>query len=242
MTTQIYIVAGQPFEGRKDLEREIKRHVHSLPLNIMTKEPFLAAVINEHHGRLREAGQKASGYFWYVTGGLMAEEFPTLAQRWRGGRALLCYLTPMNHWRPVTVYPWRRSNPKAHAKGILRGKIAPYLPQHAPNEVCAVPGCGATWGLQCDHVSPTFNEIADECLKLISLDALEAEWQRRKYLFEDDDPVDIIPDSHPVIQKLFELHKKAELRWLCPEHHRERHQKTGILSPKQILCKQNLEG
>lgn len=215
--------------------------MRELPLDAIVLEPFLAAVINEHHAAVRAAGQRSSGHFQYLTQDTMSLEFPRLAERWRGGKALFCYLTPMNHWRPVTVYPWRKVTPATHAKQILRAKIAPYMPRRDGSQSCAVSGCGERWGLECDHLTPTFDEIAEECIKLITPDELASSWRRRQYSFEDIDPVDSIPNSHPAIQRLFELHGSAQLQWLCPEHHRERHRKAVILPPNQILRKSSLE-
>lgn len=216
-----YTVAGRVFPTQTALEDEVKRALNSHPLNTVFGDTFLREVINTLHPSVLEAGQHCTGVFEYIDFVEQRKRGHDTAERFRGGKILLCWFEPLGDWRDVTVYPWRKSSPKNEIKKALREKIALQLPHPSDYDFCSHEGCGARGSqVEYEHVSPTFDEIATECLTLMSEDEINSKFGYSKFIPGRDHLVHCIPDDHPAVQRLVELHQSNKWEWLCSWHHR----------------------
>lgn len=216
-----YTVAGRMFSTQSALENEVKRCLNSHPVNTVFGDLFLREVINTLHESVREAGQHCTGVFEYLDFGEQARRGYDTAERHRGGKILRCWFEPLGDWRDVTVYPWRKSSPQNEVKKALRQKIAFHLPHPTQHDFCNRDGCTARGrDVEYEHISPTFDEIANECLGLMSEAEIESKFGYSKFIPGRDELVHCIPDDHPAVQRLIELHKNNRWEWLCAAHHR----------------------
>ena len=220
--TKQYTVGGRVFAKQADLDAEVKRCLNAHPFNVVFHDDFLAAVVNELHPDVIAAGQHTKGEFEYIDYmEQMRRDYDT-ADRYRGGKLLLTRFYPLDEWRDVTVYPWRKAEkPEKNLKVALREKIAPHLPKPQQWSQCAVIGCKARGrGLEYQHVSPTFDDIANDCLALMSKEEISAQFGYNKFVPGRDHLVYCIPDDHPATHRLFDLHADNQWEWLCAFHHR----------------------
>lgn len=217
-----YTVNGQTFAYQTHLDAAVKSALNSHKLNEEFVDDFLAAVINEHHEEVIRAGQHASGRFLYLDIIGQVERMMDTVERYRGGNVLLGYFVPLEDWRDVTVYPWRKSrNPRVELKRTLREKIGPHLPHPTYRDRCSAVGCVARdRELEYEHVRPTFNEIAEECLAWMTDEEIDSRFGYSKFNPGNREPVHYLPDEHPAVQHLIARHVGNEWTWLCSYHHR----------------------
>lgn len=222
MSRKRYEVAGRIFERQGDLEAAVKEHLNSHPLNTEFEDSFLAAVINEHHDGVRAAGQQVTGRFQYLDFSEQERRGLVTAKLFRGGKIVLGFFVPLNAWRDVTVYPWRGAgNPKRDIKDALRSKIARSLPHPQWDDRCARQPCPGRGGdLEYQHLVPTFDEVAEECLALMSEQEIVTRFGYSKFVPGREELRDLIPDTHPAIVRLVERHQMNIWEWLCAYHHR----------------------
>lgn len=215
-----YTVAGREFERQGDLDAEVKAHLNSHPLNTEFEDAFLAAVVNEHHPKVIAAGQHVVR-FQYLDFGEQLRRGMDSAKRHRGGKLVMGYFEPLGDWRDVTVYPWRIGSPRGDIKAALREKIARFLPRPVASDRCERNGCTARGAnLEYQHIKPTFDEIAEQCLALMSDEEISTKFGYSKFESGKDDTCDLIPDDHPAVQLLLKLHVFNDWEWLCAYHHR----------------------
>lgn len=216
-----YTVAGQHFAKQGDLEAAVKKALNSHPLNAEFKDDFLAAVVNELHDEVIAAGQKVVSFGYLDYAEQVRCEMPT-ARRFRGGNVLMGHFMPLDEWRDVTVYPWRKSvDNRVEIKRALRDIINSLLPQPEPTDRCAFKGCTACGkNVEYEHVNPTFDVIAEECLTLVSEDELATRFGYQKFKPGTYTVADFIPKEHPAVQRLLDLHQNNRWVWLCAYHHR----------------------
>lgn len=217
-----YTVAGQHFSKQGDLEAAVKAHLNSHPLNTRFHDAFLAAVINELHPDVRAAGQRTTGEFEYLDFNEQLRRGMDSAYRYRGGKVVITYFEPLGDWRDVTVYPWRgQGNHRRDVKAALREKIAPYLPKPQAWDKCADPGCQATGAdLEYQHVTPTFDELAEQCLGLMTEAEIAGRFGYSKFVDGRDELAHCIPTNHRAFRHLLAAHQGNAWQWLCAYHHR----------------------
>lgn len=216
-----YVIAGELFPTQAELERRVKEHLNSHPVNDVFGDPFLRNVINTLHEEVRAAGQHCSGVFEYLTWEEQLRRGLDSADRYRGGCLLRCWFEPLGDWRDVTAYPWRKSKPEQEIKRALREKIAFFLPRPQTSDRCHREGCRESGSaLEYEHIRPTFNAIADECLALMAPEEIATRFGYSKFTPGRDELVHCIPNVHPAVVRLIALHEANEWEWLCSFHHR----------------------
>lgn len=225
---QPMLIAGREFKYRKDLEEAIHAELWRLVRNKPVRSDFLAAVINALHEGVRSAGQRATGAF---------EILDAREQRRRGmdtvgrfhlgldnpnGILVTAWFQPLKAWRPCSVYPWRKSlRPEIEIKRALREKIGMILPRPNGTDSCARGYLGPCEGvLEYEHRSPTFDQIAQQCIALIAPAELQSLFGYNKFVPGREDLVHCIPDDHPAIRLLRQLHTGNDWVYLCSYHHR----------------------
>lgn len=217
-----YTVAGRSFTTQGALESETRRALNSHPMNVEFLDPFLMAVVNELHHEVIAAGQRVVR-FRYLDFAEQQRQGRDTAERFRGGNLLEGFFEPINEWRDVTVYPWRRPSAEIEVKIALREKAAAFIPHPTDSDRCAIDGCDATGSaLEYDHVAPTFDQMARECIgRCTTQEEVETRFGYSK--FSPSRPVtvaDCIPSDHPCVAMLREMHARNEWRWVCARHHR----------------------
>lgn len=215
-----YSIQGREYATQTALDADIKRALNSHPVNTEFTDPLLAAVVNELHPDVRAAGQRVTR-FQYLTHTEQFRRRMDSATRYRGGNVVLGWFEPLGAWTDVTVYPHRKPDTTGQFKRALREKIAFYLPNPKPIDICANPGCMAGgYELEYEHLDPTFDEIAGQCLALFTPDELASRFGHNKWIPGREHLSHCIPDDHPGVQLLYKLHENNEWIWLCAFHHR----------------------
>lgn len=145
-------------------------------------------------------------------------EWEFCRKRFRGGIFVLGYFEPINKWHGVTLYPHKRTKGKIKPKLIscLRQKWAEQAEQREPNAKCEE--CKNPYP-QLHHDNIEFKEIANQCLPYFSRKELNEGIGEDWWWHESE--ADAIPNSHPAVQKMLELHKNVEYKWLCRDCHRK---------------------
>jgi len=201
-------VGGVEYRTKVALKRLAQEVVRALDGMGEQDDPFLASLINEHNLAVRMLGQRATGMVRIV-------RLPGVS-----GLHVQAFLEPLNDWRPVSVYGWEKENPRVVMKHKLREKLYSYIPRPSPSDRCAIEGCPIGWGgLEYDHVDPTFDQIAEECLRFMDDREIVT---RLGFDYSTTEPTEFftIPDDHPAVLRLIELHRDNLWRWLCGPHHR----------------------
>ncbi len=235
--SKAYTVAGQAFRTQADLNAAVHAALYSHGCNVEFTDPFLQAVINEHHADLRAAGQHSTGRFEFLDWGEQVRRGLDSAERYRGGKLLRGWIEPYGGWMPVTAYPWKRGDPAHHIKKALREKAAAFLPHPTPADRCAREGCTATgFALEYEHVRPTFAEIADECLVLMTRAEIETKFAYNKFRAGYTELVHCIPDDHPAVEHLRARHRDNRWEWLCAGHHRNDWTRRPYAQPADIAA------
>jgi hypothetical protein len=219
--TKSYTVAGRHFATQRDLDAAIKEALNSHPRDTPFEDTFLAAVINELHPEVRAARQRVTA-FQYLSYGEQLRRGLATAQQFRGGNIMLGWFEPADEWTDVTVYPHRKpTDPRRLFHMALRAKIAPHLPHPGADDRCAEAGCTASGvQLEYEHAEPTFLAIASACMEVFTEEEIAGRFGHNKFLPGKRNLVDCIPDVHPAIARLRELHQDNRWMWLCKLHHR----------------------
>ncbi len=139
----------------------------------------------------------------------------------QGHTCFEAFFRELGRWQDVTTYPWRRagSSPERDVKDALRTKFAMLIrPSAAAGDACA--GCGATAFLEYDHLTPTFDQIARECLALMSAHEIATRFGYDKFAPGTMSVADFLPDQHPAVLHLLARHQSNIWQWLCVSHHR----------------------
>jgi hypothetical protein len=81
------------------------------------------------------------------------------------------FFEPLGRRQDVTAYPWRKPTPIAEIKmalrAIFRERIRPKIA-----ECCAIDDCDRAEQLEYDHIEPSFDEIATECIGLMTVEEI----------------------------------------------------------------------
>ena len=70
------------------------------------------------------------------------------------------------------------------------------------------------------NADPTFEQIAADCLALVTDRERVSRFGYSKFDPARRNLADCIPDDHPAVRLLFELHQDNRWLWLCKLHHR----------------------
>lgn len=211
------------FRTQKGLTDELQQVVRDAPLDREFANELLARVLNELHPYVRHRAHHATGLFLKASEQLQRKrKYPT-ADRLRGGFLVLSWFEPLGRWASPAVSPawWGVRNETAIRRG-LREKIL--LPRPRRADRCAEAGCAWTDSskLQYDHVKPTFYEIVNQCMASVTKAELQGRFGYSPFREGVFTLADCIPDEHPAVVRLHELHQGAQWQWLCPLHHREK--------------------
>jgi hypothetical protein len=206
-----FVIGKWTIDSQKDLDTIVKHRLSVAPRDIEFEDDFLITMINTLHEGVRKHKQTLTK--------LKAVTFHNqgldIQQKYRGNLFITGYFVPYNKWHGVTIYPYKKNDSKeAIAKEILRLKWSKIAPD-AFNAVCEV--CGNPVGTQQHHDNIEFKEIAKQCIHLFSEEDLQHDW------WNEETPADKIPDNHPAVLKMIELHKDVKYIPLCKDHHKEAH-------------------
>jgi len=204
------------FETQTALDKAIKMNIQWIPFNQEITDDFLLAVINNLHSEVIKRNLKCTKIKLIDWNG-QEGEWEWCRKRFRGGIFVLGFFEPLMQWHGVTLYPHKRTPGKIKPKLIscLRQKFNEQAEQREPNARCE--NCN---GLkpQLHHDNIEFKEIANECLKYFTEKELKEGIGDDWWWHESE--ADAIPDNHPAVLKMLELHQNVKYKWLCWECHK----------------------
>lgn len=210
-----FIIGEWTFNTQKDLDTVIKDKIRISPRNMEFDDEFLLKLINElHHGvikyKLKCTKLKILTYEKQIG------EWKFAQKRYRGGIFVVGFFEPIKKWHGVTLYPHKKTSVKQNLINALRQKFAESIERRDINAVCEE--CGNSYP-QLHHDNIAFKEIANECMNYFSEDEIKYgvgdDW------WEHESEADAIPNNHPAVLKMLELHKGVEYKWLCWECHKK---------------------
>lgn len=207
------------FDTQKDLDNAIKTNLKFLPRNIEIKNDFLLSVINNLHSDVIKRGLKCTKLKVLDFHG-QEGEWEWCRKRYRGGMIVLGFFEPINKWHGVTLYPHKRTTGKIKRKIIecLRQKWSEQAEEKTQHQECEE--CGKhTEYLQLHHENISFKEIAEKCLPYFSEKELKEGIGDDWWWHESE--ADAVPDNHPAVKKMLELHKEVSYKWLCWDCHKK---------------------
>lgn len=211
-----YIIGKWSFDSQKDLDIVVKHRLSIAPRDTEFVDEFLIEMINTLHSGVKKHNQTVTK----LKAVTYKNQSPDIQQKYRGCIFMTGFFTPYNKWHGVTIYPYRKSeSPESIAKQILRLKWTKIAP-NAFNAVCEV--CGSPIGTQQHHDNIKFKEIAKQCIPLFKDEDLQYDW------WNEETPADKIPDNHPAVLKMIELHKDVVYVPLCKDHHKEAHRNKRL--------------
>lgn len=204
------------FESQKNLDINIKIIFSECPRNMEFENEFFKELINKYHLGVKKYNLKVTK-FKILDYNNQVNEWSFARERFRGGLLVLGFFEPINKWHGVTVYPHKKTTVKQNLINALRQKWSENAKQRDPFAKCEM--CG-NLKPQLHHDNITFKEIVEKCMKYFSEEEI-------KYGVGDDwwkheSEADAIPNSHPAVQKMFQLHTDVKYKWLCEECHRKK--------------------
>ena len=150
--------------------------------------------------------------------------FDNASRYYRGGLLLVGWFEPLSEWRDVSAYPWRKRGNKQEIASALRAKVSQFLPKPKMLDECAVTDCHQNGTrLRYHHLQPSFKSIVDQCMTLVTEKEIETLFNYDKFAPGICSVADFIPNDHPAVQRLEELHRTNEWCWYCEWHHRLAH-------------------
>lgn len=205
------------FKSQKDLDNAIKTNLKFIPYNVEIVDDFLLSVINNLHEDVKRRKLKCSKIKVLDWNGQIGK-FEFCRNRFRGGIFVTGFFEPINEWHGVTLYPYKRSSNKIKnkLKLCLRQKWSEQAEQREPNAKCEI--CGASKP-QLHHDNITFNEIVNNCLSYFSDEELKNGIGDDWWWHESES--DAIPNNHPAVTHMLELHKNVKYKWICWECHKK---------------------
>lgn len=204
------------FDTQIDLDRAIHQIILKSPKNVEFNNPFLQELINTYHTDVKKRNYKVTKLQLLDWNGQVGKwEF--CRDRFRGGVFVIGFFEPINEWHGVTLYPHKRKwNVKEKLILALRQKWSENTKKRDINQKCEI--CGEPFP-ELHHDSVSFSELAEKCLKEFSPEELENGIGDDWWLHESE--ADAVPDNHPAVLKMLELHKDVKYKWLCWKHHKE---------------------
>lgn len=209
------------FDTQTDLDNVIKNIIQNYPKNIEFEEEFLSCFLNKYHPEIVKRNYKITKFKILNWDGQVGQwEF--CRDRFRGGVYVLGYFEPINSWHGVTLYPHKRTIKNIREKFILalRQKWSERAKKSTVKTFCE--NCGGIYP-ELHHDTESFKNISEECLKLFTEKELAEGIGEDWWLHENE--ADALPNNHPAVIKLHELHEKIKYKWLCHECHKNEHNK-----------------
>lgn len=216
-----YYVGGKFYKTQKALNDEISFALRSVEKNILFYNDFFKNIVNELHPDSLQHNQKSNGNFYYLdTKGQAAKGI--LRKETKGQNIVITFFEPINRWMPVTLFPHKYQSKNIVTQDFiaaLRKKSVHFLPEKNKSTRCSIDGC-SNKQLEYHHCTPTFKEMAQEALQLFTSAELDSKFGYCKFNPEETDSLDkCIPNDHPAVMKLKELHQTNQFMWLCKKHH-----------------------
>ena len=211
-----YVVAGQTFASRRALAAEISRRRDQHAIGVEFDDDLIRDIINRWHPDVVRAGQTAVRFRKRSMNTLPREIRAQCAATWR----FEAFFVPLGRWTDVTAYPWRNGgSPIADLKVALRAIFREHCrPKIA--EACAIESCGRAERLEFDHIEPSFDEIASECIGLMTPEEIATKFNYDQFCPRRMSLAAFIPRAHPAVVHMIVTHRIGRFQWLCPEHHR----------------------
>lgn len=214
-----YTIAGHTFSTQRALEETVRVHLDFHPLDEPFIDAFLAAVINDLDERIQSSGQLACGAFQRLS----VERQEECGMEPRPGPLLLAQFEPSGRWLPVSAYPWRR-RPRDHTPEValaLKTLLTFYMGDessyhHERCDECGLrgPGNGLVW----QPISPTWDELSQACLALMTPEEIAGRWGFNRFDPKRDDLARLLPAAHPAIRYLLVTGLSARWAWVCSTH------------------------
>jgi hypothetical protein len=207
------------FDTQTELDKTIKIFIAESPRNEEFNNPFLISFVNKYHPEISKRDLKLTklkilDYYGQVG------KWEFCRDRFRGGIYVIGYFEPINEWHGVTLYPHKRRPSDIRQKLIwgLRQKWSEKAKKREIKDICEI--CGGSYP-HLHHESESFKNIAEECLKEFSEKEINEGIGEDWWLHENE--ADAIPNTHPAVIKLHELHYFIKYKWLCSECHKKEH-------------------
>jgi len=210
-----YVVGDEVFATLQALSEAVALRRLAHDHDVEYYDAFLAEVVNELHPDVLARGYTATAFCersWLY-------QSDRARAQCQGGTCFEAFFRELGRWQDVTTYPWRRPSPAQEIKQALRTKFATLIrPAAHPHDACAE--CGATTFLEYDHLDPTFEVIAQECLARMSPHEITTRFGYDKFAADTISVADFLPDGHPAVRHLLARHRDNTWQWLCGAHHR----------------------
>jgi hypothetical protein len=204
---------GLTFESQKELDLVIKTILSECPRNIEFENEFFKELINNLHEGVKKYNLKVTK-FKILDYNNQIGEWEFARDRFRGGIYVLGFFEPIMKWHGVTLYPHKKTNVRQNLINALRQKWAESTIKREPFAKCEI--CG-NLKPQLHHDNIAFKIIADKCMSYFSQEEINYgvgdDW------WKHESESDAIPNSHPAVQKMLELHNEVKYRWLCSDCH-----------------------
>jgi len=178
---------------------------------------FLSALLNKYHSEIIKRNYKVTKFKLLDWEGQIGEwEF--CRDRFRGGIFVLGFFEPIMKWHGVTLYPHKRKETDIKQRLILslRQKWSETAKKRDFKDRCEI--CGGNYP-QLHHDSESFKKIVEECLTYFTQDELKNGIGEDWWLHESE--ADALPNNHPAVLKLHELHSFVKYKWLCYDCHKK---------------------
>jgi len=211
-----YCVGGMTFTSLTALGQAISARRDQHDLEVEFEDALIADVINKFHPDVVQSGQQAVKFRKRSMDSLPSAIRWQCPSTWR----FEAYFLPLGRWQDVTAYPWRKGTLVADLKNALRAIFREYVrPKLA--DACAI--CGTAEALDYDHVDPSFGEIANECLTLMSEDEIKTKFGYDQFHPTKMSLAAFIPLDHPAVVHLIATHRHPafQWQWLCRLHHQQ---------------------
>lgn len=213
-----YVVRGESFSSLEKLKKRVQEIRHSYPDNVEYYDPFLAEIVDTMHPSVVRNGYRITRFRntpkHLLPPSLQEQLLPSYPWLMMG------LFEPIHQWQDVTLYPWLSKGVSQHIKEALR-KIWEMRLRPAPTWDDSCARCGRVDQLQYDHIVPSFNEIADACLKVVTQEERDTLFGYDKFEAGTMSLADFIlrDAARPVLLLLQESHRNNVWQWLCRDCH-----------------------
>ncbi len=213
--TQEIKIGDYTFVNKKELKSITSMQLKQVEYNIEFNNPLFELIVNELHEEVKKRNLKCTKFKvlnWYGQNG----EWEYLRNRFRGGIFVVGFFEPINKWHGVTLFPYKTTSVKQKLVNALRQKWSEQAEQREPNAVCEI--CGNP-NPQLHHDNLEFKDIFEKCLPYFSEKEL-AEGIGDDWWWHESE-ADAIPNDHPAVIQMLELHKDVKYKWLCWKCHKK---------------------
>jgi len=217
-----FYVGRFKFKSKKELDLVIKQKIKKAEKNVKLYDELLLTVVNELHEEVKKRNYKVTCIKILDWDGQVGR-WSFCRDRFRGGIFVIGFFEPIKEWHGVTLYPHKRNNnPKSSLILSLRQKWSESVKRRSSFVRCEI--C-RNYNPQLHHDNISFNEIFNICYNFFS-DKEKSEGVGDDWWLHEQE-ADAIPDEHPAVKKMLELHNKVKYRWLCSYCHKKEHSKLN---------------